>query len=62
MDTNSVNALITGGTSGIGRATANKLAKLSNTPAINVSVGTFNRTIVAQPLTFGIDVSYRLGK
>ena len=41
---------------------ANKLAKLSNTPAINVSVGTFNRTVVAQPLTFGIDVSYRLGK
>jgi outer membrane receptor protein involved in Fe transport len=40
----------------------NKLAKLTNSPAINVAVGTFNRTAVAQPLTFGIDVSYRLGK
>jgi NAD(P)-dependent dehydrogenase (short-subunit alcohol dehydrogenase family) len=28
MTTNSLNALITGGTSGIGRATANKLARL----------------------------------
>jgi iron complex outermembrane recepter protein len=41
---------------------ANKLAKLSNTPAINVGVATFTRTAVAQPLTFGVDVSYRLGK
>ncbi len=41
---------------------ANKVAKLSNSPAINVSIAPFNRTAVAQPLTFGIDVSYRLGK
>ena len=42
---------------------ANKVAKLqTNSPAINVSIAPFNRTAVAQPLTFGIDVSYRLGK
>ncbi len=40
---------------------ANKMALLSNSPAINVNVPTFNRTAVAQPLTVGIDVSYRLG-
>ncbi len=41
---------------------ANKVAKLSDSPAINVNVATFNRVAVAQPLTFGIDVSYRLGR
>jgi len=40
----------------------NKLAMLTNSPAINVNVGTFNRTAVSQPLTFGIDVSYRMGR
>jgi outer membrane receptor protein involved in Fe transport len=40
---------------------ANRLALLSNSPAINVNVGTFNRTAIAQPLTFGIDLSYRMG-
>ena len=41
---------------------ANKVALLSNSPAINVNVATFNRTAVAQPLTFGLDVSYRFGR
>jgi iron complex outermembrane recepter protein len=36
-----------------------KTAQYSNTPAINVNVATFNRTAVSQPLTFGIDMSYR---
>lgn len=40
----------------------NRLALLTNSPAINVNVPTFNRTAVAQPLTFGIDLSYRLGR
>jgi iron complex outermembrane recepter protein len=40
---------------------ANKMALLSNSPAINVNVPTFNRTAVSQPLTFGLDVSYKLG-
>jgi iron complex outermembrane recepter protein len=40
---------------------ANKTALLSNSPAINVNVATFNRTAMAQPLTFGIDMSYRFG-
>jgi iron complex outermembrane receptor protein len=39
----------------------NRLALLTNSPAINVNVSTFNRTAVEQPLTFGIDVTYRLG-
>jgi iron complex outermembrane recepter protein len=39
----------------------NKVALLSNSPAINVNVPSFNRTAVAQPLTFGIDVSYHFG-
>jgi hypothetical protein len=38
---------------------ANKLAQYSNSPAINVNVPTFNRTSVAQPRTYGIDVSYK---
>ncbi len=37
---------------------ANKMALLSNSPAINVNVPTFNRTAVSQPLTFGVDVTY----
>jgi outer membrane receptor protein involved in Fe transport len=40
---------------------ANKVALLTNSPAINVNVGTFNRTAVSQPLTIGIDLSYRMG-
>ncbi len=40
----------------------NRLALLTNSPAINVNVPTFNRTAMEQPLTFGIDVSYRLGR
>src|SRR5882724_7174848 len=40
----------------------NRLAFLSNSPAINVNVPTFNRTAVEQPLTIGIDVSYRIGR
>ncbi len=40
----------------------NRLALLTNSPAINVNVHTFNRTAVEQPLTFGIDLSYRLGR
>jgi iron complex outermembrane receptor protein len=39
----------------------NRLALLSNSPAINFNVPTFNRTAVEQPLTFGIDLSYRFG-
>jgi iron complex outermembrane recepter protein len=39
----------------------NRLALLTNSPAINVNVSTFNRTAVEQPLTFGIDLTYRLG-
>jgi hypothetical protein len=41
---------------------ANKMALLTNSPAINVNIPTFNRTAVSQPLTFGIDVSYRMGR
>jgi outer membrane receptor protein involved in Fe transport len=40
----------------------NRLALLTNSPAINVNVSTFNRTAVEQPLTFGIDLSYRMGR
>ncbi|MGO9991163.1 MAG: TonB-dependent receptor [Steroidobacteraceae bacterium] len=40
----------------------NRLALLTNSPAINVNVATFNRTAMEQPLTFGIDVSYRMGR
>jgi hypothetical protein len=38
------------------------VALLTNSPAINVNVPTFNRTAMEQPLTFGIDVSYRMGR
>ena len=40
----------------------NRLALLTNSPAININVPTFNRTAVEQPLTFGIDLSYRFGR
>jgi outer membrane receptor protein involved in Fe transport len=40
----------------------NRVALLTNSPAINVNVPTFNRTAMEQPLTFGIDVSYRMGR
>ena len=40
----------------------NKLALLTNSPAINVAVPTFNRTAVEQPLTFGIDLTYKVGR
>ena len=40
----------------------NRLALLTNSPAINVNVSTFNRTAVEQPLTFGIDLTYRMGR
>ena len=39
----------------------NKVALLNNAFAVNVNVGTFNRTSVAQPLTLGIDLNYRFG-
>jgi outer membrane receptor protein involved in Fe transport len=39
----------------------NRLALLTNASAINVNVPTFNRTAMEQPLTFGIDLSYRFG-
>ena len=37
----------------------NERALLSDVPAINVSVSQFNRVAVSQPLTCGIDLSYR---
>lgn len=40
---------------------ANRVALLSNSPAINVAIPTFNRTAMEQPLTFGIDLSYHFG-
>jgi iron complex outermembrane receptor protein len=40
----------------------NRLAFLTNSPAINVNVPTFNRTAIEQPLTIGIDLTYRLGR
>jgi iron complex outermembrane receptor protein len=39
----------------------NRVALLSNSPAINVAIPTFNRTSMEQPLTFGIDLSYHFG-
>jgi iron complex outermembrane receptor protein len=41
---------------------ANRVALLTNSPAINVAVPTFNRTAMAQPLTIGIDLTYRMGR
>jgi iron complex outermembrane recepter protein len=38
----------------------NKMALLSNSPAINVNVQTYNRTAVSQPLTVGIDLTYHM--
>jgi iron complex outermembrane recepter protein len=38
----------------------NRVALLSNATAININVNTFNRITMAQPLTFGIDLSYRM--
>jgi hypothetical protein len=38
------------------------VALLTNASAINVNVPTFNRTAMAQPLTFGIDLSFRMGR
>jgi outer membrane receptor protein involved in Fe transport len=40
---------------------ANKMALISNSPAINVNSPTFNRVAVAQPLTIGLDLHYSLG-
>ena len=40
----------------------NRVALLTNASAINVNVPTFNRTAMAQPLTFGIDLSFRMGR
>jgi outer membrane receptor protein involved in Fe transport len=37
----------------------NRLALLTNASAINVNVPTFNRTAMEQPLTFGIDFSFK---
>jgi outer membrane receptor protein involved in Fe transport len=39
----------------------NRVALLTNASAINVNVPEFNRTAMAQPLTFGIDLTYRIG-
>ena len=40
----------------------NKLALLTNSPAININIGSFNRVAVEQPLTFGIDFNYHFGR
>jgi iron complex outermembrane recepter protein len=40
----------------------NKTALLSNSPAVAVNIATFNRIAVNQPLTVGLDLSYRFGK
>jgi iron complex outermembrane receptor protein len=40
----------------------NKRALLSNTTQININIPTFNRIAVEQPLTVGIDLSYRFSK
>ena len=40
----------------------NQKAEFSNVPAININVTQFNRVAVSQPLTFGIDLTYRFGK
>jgi iron complex outermembrane recepter protein len=39
----------------------NRLALLTNASAINVNVPTFNRTAVAEPLTYGVDLTYHFG-
>jgi len=38
----------------------NKLAQVSNAYQINVGIATFQRATVAQPLTIGLELSYRL--
>jgi iron complex outermembrane receptor protein len=38
-----------------------RLALLTNSPAINVNVPQFNRTAVAEPLTYGVDLTYHFG-
>jgi iron complex outermembrane receptor protein len=38
----------------------NKMALLTNSPAINVNVATYNRTAVSQPMTVGIDLTYHM--
>lgn len=40
----------------------NKRALLTDTPQVVVSIPTFNRVAVNQPLTVGIDLSYRFGR
>ena len=39
----------------------NRVALLTNSPAINVNIPTFNRTAMEQPLTVGIDLTYHFG-
>jgi outer membrane receptor protein involved in Fe transport len=39
----------------------NRVALLTNSPAINVNVGTFNRTAMSQPLTYGLEMNYKFG-
>jgi len=39
---------------------ANKLAQISNAYQINVGIATFQRATVAQPLTIGLELSYKL--
>jgi len=39
----------------------NRVALLTNSPAINVNVPTFNRTAMEQPMTLGIDLTYHFG-
>jgi len=38
----------------------NKMALLTNSPAINVNIATYNRTAVSQPMTVGIDLTYHM--
>jgi iron complex outermembrane receptor protein len=40
----------------------NRRALLTNSPAVTINVPTFNRTAVALPLTFGIDLTYKIGR
>jgi len=40
---------------------ANRVALLSDSPAINVNVPEFNRTATSPPLNYGIDLTYRMG-
>lgn len=38
-----------------------KLARLSNSPEVAINMTTYNRTSIQQPLTIGLDMSYRFG-